>query len=310
MAKAMFATFISCLMTVGAFASDHGGHQDAHHETHEPAHHEAQAEAKHEHDEHAAKPAGHGDHEEPAAKHEHDEHASKPAHDDHAAVKHGPKKDGFLKKFLETWVLGQFINDFHKKIEHAAKVDQENESLRKRLSEIEVRFSHVEHEAAQCREHARADRIKHDAVEEGGHEASRTLASLKTFDEKLLSRPPKAIYEEALKSFAKDDFETAAKALAFLSDNEENDAFQTVQVYYLTGVSLYKVGNFKRAITYLERAKSHAEGDELSYVPRTLGWIALCQKKLGNRAGEKQAIKELIEKYPKSKEARRLNGNA
>lgn len=206
--------------------------------------------------------------------------------------------------------LGDYFTSLGERLEQAAHLDQENELLRKKVAELQADRAKLEQADSERREQARASAMKHEAVAEGGVEASRTLASLKTADEHLLAKPPKAVFEQSLKAFADGDFETAAKALVFLADNGENDSFQTPQVFFLAGVSLYEVKNYKSALAYFARAQKDAGGDDLSYAPRALGWIALCHKKLGETAAEKKTVHELIQRYPKSKEARRLNGNA
>ncbi len=167
-----------------------------------------------------------------------------------------------------------------------------------------------------CEEKSRAHALKAQAVEEGGLEHSRTLASLEeSVEQDIVSKPPKAIYEEAIFAFNSKDFEKAAKTLSLLADNKENKAYQTVRIMYLSGVSFYNVANYKRALQYFNRAVQIATNesvapDEISYAPRAQSWVALCWQKIGNETERKKAVFELVQKYPKSKEARRLNQNA
>lgn len=196
------------------------------------------------------------------------------------------------------------------KLEHMQSLDEHNAHLRKRAAELEIANARLQDQYAECRENKRAEVAKREAKREGGAEHSRTIASLSTADEALLSQPPKAIFEKALQSFNSHDFETSAKALSFLATHPENDSFKTAETFYLAGVSLFKVANYKKALWHFEQARKHAEGSAISYAPRALGWIALCHAKLGDNAAEKAAVRELIQKYPKSKEARRLNRHA
>lgn len=212
--------------------------------------------------------------------------------------------------FIKASAPGAVYRTISEKLRQAANLDQDNESLRQRLALLEVENSRLVEAHLECREQVRSDTIKSVALAEGGVESARTIASLKTADQDLLSKPPKVIFDQAAKAFERGDFETAGKAFVFLVDNSENDAFQDAQTYYFAGVSLYKLGNYKRALSYLTKSEKHATAEELSYGPRALGWMALCQKKLGNRHEENKTIRELIQKYPKSQEARRLNRNA
>ncbi len=211
---------------------------------------------------------------------------------------------------FERSVVAEVYRTFEEHLHEAANLDQDNEILRKRVATLEAENGHLVDASFECREAARATELKAEAVAEGGLETSRTIASLKTAEPELLKKSPKQIFDSAAEAFAKNDFETAGKAFVYLVDNSEDDAFQDAQTFYLTGVSLYKLGNYKRAVSYLEKAEKHAKVEDLSYGSRALGWIALCQKKLGNTRAEKSTIRELIQKYPRSPEARRLNRNA
>ena len=225
------------------------------------------------------------------------------------AVVLGAHKSSWQLLFEQS-VVGEVYRTFEEHLREAANLDQDNEKLRKRVAELEAESSHLVEASFECQEIQRAAQLKAEAVNEGGLETARTIASLKTADPELLKKSPKIIFDSAAKAFAKNDFETAAKAFVFLVDNSEDDAFQDAQTFYLTGVSLYKIGNYKRSLAYLEKAGKHAAVEDHSYGPRVLGWVALCQKKLGNTRAEKNAIHELIQKYPRSQEARRLNRNA
>lgn len=276
---------MAAFLTVGAWAS--GGHDDHHAKTEE---HHAKAEDHH-------------------AKAE-DHHAKAEEHHAKAEEHHAHEGPGFWERLAKNSILARLFQSTHAKLEHAAHLDSENEELKMRISRLEIEVANLRDQNSHHHELARAEHLKHEAKHEGGVETARTIASLKTADPELLSRPPKKVFDEALKRFNSEDYETAAKALVFLADNEENDSFQTAQTFYLTGVSLYKMGNYKTALGYFARAEKAAHDADLSYAPRALGWMALCYKKLGDRKAESATVDKLIHDFPKSKEARRLNGNA
>lgn len=280
----------AALMTVlvvssKGMANEHGHAHEAAHVGDQDHAHETAHSNSHEHDAQKATANTHA-------------HASSKGHAD----KHTEVKASYVRLI---W------NAFHEKLRQAAELDADNDHLRRRVAELELERARLSEEGQVFHEASRARKLKKEAVEEGGSEAARTVASLKLADPKLLSKPPRAIFEAALEAFDDEDYETAGRALVFLVENPENGAFQDAQGFYLTGVSLYKVGNFKRAIAYLEKSVAHArDGGDISYAPRALGWIALAHKRLGDDNAGKRTIRELIQKFPKSKEARRLNRNA
>lgn len=207
-----------------------------------------------------------------------------------------------------TGLVSDF-DEFVKKVDELRRLDEDAVALRGELAQIDYERSKLERELVDCRETKRATRLKAQAKSEGGFETSRTIASIELSDETLLSKPPRVIFEASVKAFNSNDFETAAKGLSKLVENSENDAFQNSRTFYLAGVSLYKLGNYKRAAGYFEKAKEHAHGEEISYAPRALAWMALCHERLGNKTEEKKIVQEILQKYPKSKEAQRLNRN-
>lgn len=210
-------------------------------------------------------------------------------------------KPGFFATVWHAFLL---------KLERMQTLDENNAALRTRTAELEVENARLAEQYSDCREHKRAEQIKEEAQHEGGTETARTIASLSTADEALLSHPPKAIFEQAMRAFNGGDFETAAKAFAFLAHHPENDSYKDANTFFMAGVSLFKVENYKKALWHFEQAHKHATGEDVSFAPRALGWVALCQAKLGDKKAEQAAVRELIQKYPKSKEARRLNRHA
>ena len=234
-----------------------------------------------------------------------DIHAEKTQHEEKT---HHEEKAPHVEAAAEKpSVLATMWHAFLLKLEHMQSLDEHNEALRKRMAELEIENARLSSRFAECRDENRATTIKHEAKREGGVETARTIASLQTHDQALLTKPPKAIFDEAVKAFNGGDYETAAKALGFLATHPENDSYKNAATFYLAGVSLFKVANYKAAQSHFESALKHATGDEIVYAPRSMGWIALCHAKLGDKTAEKTVVRELIQKYPKSKEARRLN---
>lgn len=215
--------------------------------------------------------------------------------------------------FYKKSGLNDLIAGFRLKLNNLQYLDAKLEQLLTQVAELETKNAELNYELqAGCHEKQRAEVLKHQAEHEGGVQTARTIASLQPAEPDLLSKPPKFVFESALKAFEREDFETAAKGFVTLVENPENNAFQTAQVFYLSGVSLYHLGNYKNALQYFNQAihfaNQHDGGvNDISFAPRAMGWIALCYQNLGNTPEVKQVIKNLIQKFPKSKEAQRLN---
>jgi len=213
----------------------------------------------------------------------------------HAPVQH---KQGF---WATLW------HQFNQKLERMQSLDEDNEKLRESVAKLELENAHLARKSDEVAEQTRSEELKAKSHAEGGHDAARTVASLKAADESFSSKPPKEVFNEAADAFANGDFETSAKAMVFLADNEDNVAFRTASTFYMAGVSLYKLNNFKRALSYLKRAEEEAKGHDVAYAPRAMAWMALCHERLGAHAERERTIKELLGKYPKTREAQTLN---
>lgn len=213
----------------------------------------------------------------------------------------------FEKTEAAPGVFKYYFQRVWTKLDELRNMDEQNDMLRRRVAELEIENATLSHRYLDCRETARAKKIKTRAMREGGVETARTVASLNPSVPELLSRPPKGIFDAGLRAFNAGDYETAAKAFTQLAELSENPVFQTAQVFFLGGVSLYHLGNFKKAEGLLSEASTHATGAAHAFAPRALAWIALCRAKLGDHEGSRRAAHELIQKFPRSKEARKVN---
>ncbi len=203
--------------------------------------------------------------------------------------------------------LKDYFKHTWSKIERLGRVDQENEVFKNRIVEVESANAKLTLQLLACYELDRALQLKKTAKKEGGIETARTISSLEAENEEIMLHPPKEIFHAALKAFSSQDYETSAKAFVKLIENSENAAFQKAPIFYLTGVSLYKVRNYKKAKEQFEQVLQLSKEKELSFAPRALSWIALCFDKLGDFNARKKTVENLIQKYPRSKEAQKLN---
>lgn len=274
------------------------------------------------HDEHSVKvehvePVKHEKHSEhvEAAKHEeHSEHAEVVKHEEHSEVKES-KTTFFTKLFYPFKLL---IHSIDEKLTHLQKLDEENKEIKIKLVKLEIENAKYKNEKIKNEENQKANHIKLAAKQEGGKESSRVIASLEVSDETILALPPKKIYEKAIQAFSTHDYETSAKALIQLADNEDNEAYHNAHVNLLAGVSLYHVGNYKQASKYFERSltlsktrapASAVSESEYELAPQAMAWLSLCRAQVGDTNGARHIVRELIQQYPKSREARRLNRN-
>lgn len=233
----------------------------------------------------------------------------------HAAdhIKH--KSKSFLGEITHSFdrlydlVLGSYVKSFWQKLDHIRKVDEQNERLIKKLALLEMENATIKKGTVERKEAGRSQSLKKHATLEGGVPEARTLASLETADPNLLSQEPRKIYEGAMAAFVEEDYATAAKAFLHLTESPETTDYSTAETNYFAALSLYNLHNYKQALRYFEYSYKQAKGEEVTFAPRAMAWIAVCQKKLGRSVAGQTTVKELIEKFPRSKEAQRLNRN-
>lgn len=218
------------------------------------------------------------------------------------------KSDGSLEPgfILSAW------HDFTEKIDHIRNADEDNTRLRKQVAKLEIENAKLTALIVEgCKQKKRVGKITKRAIQEGGVRHARVIASLpKT---KHLEDPSPAdfekLYKQGINKFNDSDYENAAPIFLKLVE-EEN--YQNAQTYYFLGVSLFQLDNYKQAHKYFARAISMAKKtdsglNDISYAPRSYAWIALCYNKLGNESASKRAVHDLIHRFPRSKEAQRLN---
>lgn len=271
--------------------------------------------------EHGNKAASHGKH--TAAEKHADVHHNEAKHDTEHGAEQAPqithhakhKSKGFFTQAsaaangLYNQVLGNAIQNFWQKLDHIRNVDEQNEQLTKKLAALELENATIKGISVETKERSRSKVIRHHAVQEGGVPQARTVASLESSDPELLSKSAEEIYQGALAAFVAEDFETAGKAFLHLTESPETTDYNTAETHFFAGLSLYNLGNYKQALKQFESAKSQAKDEAVAFAPRALAWMAVCQNKLGRGIAGKKTVKDLIEKFPRSKEAQRLNRN-
>ena len=145
---------------------------------------------------------------------------------------------------------------------------------------------------------------------DGGHGQGRKPASVAPQEESftLLSAPPRKVFQEAMKAFDHGEYDRAARGFVALATNQDNQTFATPQVRFLAGVSLYHLKNYGGALKFFDQVLSSSH-DTKSIVlsPKALLWKALAQRKLGQASEAKATAQRLLEQYPDSPEARKIN---
>jgi TolA-binding protein len=196
--------------------------------------------------------------------------------------------------------------DFIKKIDDLRYAQEEIEKLREKIAELEKKHSEEKYHQLKELELKKVEELKSKALFEAGVEVGRTISSLNF--QKLRSKPPKKVFEESYSALLKKDYETAATGFLFLVNNKENLKYHSAQTFYLAGLSLYKLQNYKQALSYFKQSVEIEKKEKnIEYTPKSLTWISLIYEKLGDIKESRRIASIVFQEFPETKEAKVLN---
>lgn len=139
-----------------------------------------------------------------------------------------------------------------------------------------------------------------------GSLVGRTLASIDFTPPAQLS--PEQLYIMALAYLKGREDEKAAYVLTQLVEMQDTDTFKTAQNYLLTGVTWYRLKNYKLADQYLALALKLPEGKaSIAYQARARLWKAVVAKAMGQESKSQFWMTELVDHNPHSMEAEWIN---
>jgi hypothetical protein len=247
-----------------------------------------------------------------ASEHQKNDHVSVKAH----AVSHEndrekmSDKEKVVQKNLpskKSSLLEEVWESFLAKLEEMELLDKHNQVLRSQVAKLKVENSKLHELAGASEELERANELKKKATEETGVSEGRTLASIHEHSkENFENKSGSQILKMAHENFQQGNFEKAAQAYSYINLKKEFKEHQGLDSYFYSGVSFYKIKNYKRSLQALEQAESmHHKKD--AFGPKILVWKILALKKLKKEKEEQNEIKKLIEEYPRSTEAKLLN---
>lgn len=178
-------------------------------------------------------------------------------------------------------------------------LELENANLKVELEKL--KFSCRYGAAARTTAKGRKEIQKH-----AGSLVGRTLASIDFTPPSQLS--PEQLYILALAYLKGHEDEKAAYVLTQLVEMQDTDTFKTAQNYLLTGVTWYRLKNYKLADQYLGLALKLPEGkSSIAYQARARLWKAVVAKQMGQESKAQFWMTELVDHNPHSMEAEWVN---
>jgi hypothetical protein len=289
-----FAATIAAF-SLSATAATASEHKDPAH-AHEPAGPQSAAKKSHGAEKPHSKTSAHDSHSKG-----HDSHATPVAQHDHA-----PAHKAGLSSFISK-TLGTLTGPFLKKVDDLRRVDERNEELSKRVAKMEIENAALRSKLSKTKQQKVADRQKRLAKRESGVPFARTIASLKPKEAVLSQKSAADVYALGFRAYDEQDYDLSAQAFLHLLSSPEATDYVTSESHFFAAASLFRLHNYQKALFHFEQSQKLAVGEELEFAPRSAAWIAVCQKRLGRVPAAQSAVKALIEKFPQSKEALRLN---
>ncbi|MGZ3689115.1 MAG: hypothetical protein ACXWP5_12540 [Bdellovibrionota bacterium] len=217
-------------------------------------------------------------------------------------------KTGFIAEVSETYgaVYNQTLATLQEKVEALRKSEEENGRLRLQNAALGVQLEASQFEC-HTRNSAKATKdYELKLSKETGTRAGRVLASMSYHAPSRLL--PSQLYVLAVSFMKAREDEKAAVILTQLTGMEDADTYKTSKNYMLTGISWYRLENFKLASEYFDLSLKLPEtAESVAYQAQSRLWKALIAKKMKREGDVQHWLRELIDHHPHSMEAAWVN---
>lgn len=215
-------------------------------------------------------------------------------------------------KLIESYFyhLGKAVKKTHEKVVGLRDLDLENERLRLENVTLRQWGEALRYSCDLEESKKKAEKVGAKLEEETGSEVGRVLASIRY-------RPPVHLLPDQLYALGLDylsqteEVEKAAVIFTFLTHLEENDTFKNARDYLLTGMSWYRVNNYKLADQYFQRVlESSDDQKNLRYKSQARLWRALVAKHTSSQENVQHWLRDLVSHHPHSMEAEWVNSES
>lgn len=235
-----------------------------------------------------------------------DEHEQVVAHQsktDHHSEQVEAKK-GFFARLVDTYARAWVsMND---KVQALRRSEEENHKLRLENAHLRVMMESQNYAGRMEVAKKQAQKVGAKLNAETGTKVGRTLATVSyQIPENLL---PDQIYTLGVGYFKAKDYEKAAAIFTFLTEMEGDSTFRTTENYLMTGVTWYRLENYKLSETYFERVlkEPSTPANQKAQVQAKV-WRALAAARQKQYTQSQKWLKETLENHPQSQEARWIN---
>lgn len=239
-----------------------------------------------------AKNDAHSPHREPAS-------SAPGTHDSHGAEKHSEHSGVFTK-------LSAALQSAQQKVDALKLADQESQRLRLENANLRqwIEAMRFDCGAGNAREFTGNTAMKLE--KETGSQVGRVLDAIQYRPPAHLL--PHQLYTLGIGYLKAGEYEKSAVIFTFLTGQQNSDVYKTARDYVLTGMSWYRVEQYKLADAYFEKAlKLVPSAENLKELAQARLWRALVAKRTKQESQTQAWLKDLVDHHPHSTEAAWVN---
>jgi TolA-binding protein len=194
------------------------------------------------------------------------------------------------------------------KVDQIRKAEEENARLRLENANLKLNLETAKFDCHSNHGDQATRNSKIKLHQDTGTAVGRTLASMSY-------RPPTDLVPSQLFTLgvsymkARED-EKAAVIFSHLTSSEHGEAYRTSKNLLMTGVTWYRLENFKLADHYFDEVlKREASPETLPYLAQARLWKAIVAKRFNKELKVQYWLRELIDHHPHALEAKWVNPN-
>ncbi len=224
----------------------------------------------------------------------------KVAHSEVAAQEKPPEAHGLMGLVI------QFFKGIQEKVDSIKTAEETSRRLQLENAHLRVMLETSRYACLSDEAKKQTEKVGAKLNAETGTKIGRTLASIPyQIPENMM---PDALYTLGVSYFKARDSEKAVAILSFLADMQGDDTYKTPTNYLMTGISWFRLDNYKYADDYFSRVIDMKPTKEnRPYKVQAKVWKALVADRQHDKSAAQAWLKRTLESHPQTKEARWIN---
>ena len=228
------------------------------------------------------------------------------AHQDHKVAHTEPEAHAEkTEKGIYGMIVG-FFKGLQEKVDAIKNAEETSRRLQLENAHLRVMLETSRYACLSDEAKKQTEKVGAKLNAETGTKIGRTLASIPyQIPENMM---PDALYTLGVSYFKARDSEKAVAILSFLADMQGDDTYKTPSNFLMTGISWFRLDNYKYADEYFSRVVDLKPTKEnRPYKVQAKIWKALVAERRNDKSAAQAWLKRTLESHPQTKEARWIN---